>query len=222
MCYTELMERVLYPDIPEIAHLTQMNAANLSRFEDCSVSAYAANGGYPLTNWMLGGAMSERKLHTLWHANLCALLGNALVVAESPDARGMAVWAKADFEGINAGKFLLHGGSKLLPHIPRMLSYESYANKLKAAHVAKDAWYLYDLAVAHEFQGQKIAALLIRPMLSFFDRTGADCFLETHNQKNVPMYEHFGFCLVETGLVPKSGLKHYAMLRKPQPQQKEQ
>ena len=29
------------------------------------------------------------------------------------------------------------------------------------------------------------------------------------------MYEHFGFCLKEKGLIPKSDVMHYAMTRQP-------
>ena len=39
--------------------------------------------------------------------------------------------------------------------------------------------------------------------------------LETNKESNVSMYEHFGFCLKEKGLIPKSDVMHYAMTRQP-------
>lgn len=78
-------------------------------------------------------------------------------------------------------------------------------------------WYLYDLAVRPQYQGKGGASRLLRPMLAYFDRIGANCYLETHDAKNVAMYEHFGFAIVEFPTLPHSELRHYAMQRKPKP-----
>lgn len=51
-------------------------------------------------------------------------------------------------------------------------------------------------------------------MLAYFDRTGQDCYLETLDEKNVSLYEHFGFKLMESVKLPDSQLTLYAMLKK--------
>ena len=35
---------------------------------------------------------------------------------------------------------------------------------------------------------------------------------QTNNDPNVPIYEHFGFKVLEKALVPNSDVPHYAML----------
>ncbi len=156
----------------------------------------------------------KKQLRALWNADFSALLGKSYILADSSDVKGVAVWMKADFTGTDIIPFLVNGGIKLLPYIPRMLSYEAYANKLKERHIQEDTWYLYDLAVREDAQKTGVMSELMRPPLSYFDSIGADCYLETHDKNNVPRYEHYGFDLVETGLVPNSDLKHYSMLRK--------
>ena len=45
--------------------------------------------------------------------------------------------------------------------------------------------------------------------------------LETNKESNVPLYEHYGFELKETALVPKSNVTHYSMVRAPKIPNKE-
>jgi hypothetical protein len=55
--------------------------------------------------------------------------------------------------------------------------------------------------------------MLLKPMFSRIDKEGLPCFLETQAEKNVALYEHLGFRVVEEGIVPGSGVKSWAMLR---------
>ena len=40
------------------------------------------------------------------------------------------------------------------------------------------------------------------------------CYLETNSDSNVPIYEHFGFKVIEKIIVPNSNVVHYSMLYK--------
>ena len=62
-----------------------------------------------------------------------------------------------------------------------------------------------------------IASKLLRPMLEFCDMENMVCYLETNKEKNVSLYQHYGFQLAEQRIVPKSNVMHYAMTRKPIP-----
>ena len=48
-------------------------------------------------------------------------------------------------------------------------------------------------------------------MLQFLNEQNKGCYLETNKKANVNLYEHFGFRLMEEGMVPKSNVYHYAM-----------
>jgi hypothetical protein len=50
-------------------------------------------------------------------------------------------------------------------------------------------------------------------MFARMDTEHLPCYLETHNQKNVPIYRHYGFKVVEEDIVPGTEITHWAMLR---------
>lgn len=74
-------------------------------------------------------------------------------------------------------------------------------------------WYLQVLGVAPEHQGQGHASRLLRPVLARLDAEHARCYLETLNEPNVRMYEHFGFKVVERDPIPGTDFVSWAMLR---------
>jgi len=73
--------------------------------------------------------------------------------------------------------------------------------------------YLQLLAVDPVHQGEGLSGRLLRPMFQRIDREGLPCFLETQAEKNVAIYRHFGFRVVEAGIVPGSNVHSWAMLR---------
>jgi len=52
-------------------------------------------------------------------------------------------------------------------------------------------------------------------MLDWLDIQKMPCYLTTQNKKNVGMYEHYGFMVVEQQTLPHSGILHTVMLRYP-------
>ena len=52
----------------------------------------------------------------------------------------------------------------------------------------------------------------MKPLLNYFKLNKKICYLETNNDPNVPIYEHFGFKVMEKTIVPNSNVPHYAML----------
>jgi hypothetical protein len=43
-------------------------------------------------------------------------------------------------------------------------------------------------------------------MLERLDRKGTPCYLNTQNEKNVGLYEHFGFQVVDRQMIPGSSI----------------
>ena len=109
-------------------------------------------------------------------------------------------------------ELILHSG---LGIIGKLLTYETFAMKLKKKYTGHIDWYLYNLSVRKEAQGKGIAKKLLQPMLEFCDDEKMITYLETNKERNVPMYEHFGFELRETNPVPGSSVLHYSMVRDP-------
>ena len=68
------------------------------------------------------------------------------------------------------------------------------------------------LAVNPEKQHHGIAAKMMEEVIRYANENHMMISLETHNEKNVAMYEHFGFKLY--GIVKKHfDLKQYCMIR---------
>ena len=74
-------------------------------------------------------------------------------------------------------------------------------------------WYLCILGVDPRFQGKGYAGKMVRAMLARIDKEGVPCFLETMTEKNVSIYEHLGFRVLEKSAIPKTNLTNWAMLR---------
>jgi hypothetical protein len=50
-------------------------------------------------------------------------------------------------------------------------------------------------------------------MLDRLDEKKMSCYLETLDEKNVSLYEHLGFTLIEESNIPETPLVSWAMLR---------
>ena len=63
-------------------------------------------------------------------------------------------------------------------------------------------------------RGRGYRSLLIRAKLAELDKQNVPCYLETMKEKNVSIYRHFGFEVVEEGIIPDTDVPMWAMLRK--------
>ena len=77
-------------------------------------------------------------------------------------------------------------------------------------------WYLNMLAVDPKYQGKGYASALLNAMLPEIDKQNLPCYLETGGDKNVSIYKHFGFKVINEYTIPGVKDKFIAMLRKPE------
>lgn len=188
--------------------------------ERLAASAADAYVDYPLHSWFTNGKYDERAEHLIMQISLKTMMKDAIIYADSEDINGFAIWLPFGFTGIKTLPFLTNGGLKLILHsgfsiIGRLLTYEKFAMNLKDELTCNNVWYLYNLSVKKDAQGKGIASKLLRPMLDFCDDKKMAAYLETNKGKNVGLYKHYGFELQREEFVPKSNIKHYAMVRKP-------
>lgn len=178
-------------------------------YADCCAHAYRP---YPLTDWMLEKFVPTPKFADVWRTNFLCTLNDSITIADSPECRAVAVWMPPGYTAFGTLKYISCGGWRFVSHWPRMLNYENYAKRMKDRLVGDKCWYLNNLATRPECQGRGLISRLVYPFLDMCDKTNASVFLETHTEKNVVMYEHFGFRIIGTGIIPGTNLKHYAML----------
>lgn len=79
---------------------------------------------------------------------------------------------------------------------------------------SRNAYYINWIAVARECRGSGVFRKLITPVIDRCRKEGLDIVLETFTASNVPIYEHFGFELVETHTSPKVDLVEYCLIRR--------
>lgn len=173
---------------------------------------------YPLHNWFSGGSYDEKASELILSMSLRSMLDGAVIYADSDELNGFAIWLPSGFTGSKTVPFLVSGGIKLIFHsgpgiVGRLLTYENFAMKLKKELTGHNDWYLYNLSIKTSAQGKGIASKLLRPMLELCDNEKTTAYLETNKEKNVGLYEHFGFELKKEEKIPGSDVTHYAMVR---------
>jgi ribosomal protein S18 acetylase RimI-like enzyme len=94
----------------------------------------------------------------------------------------------------------------------RFMDMVSYTEKVHKRAVPGPHWYLWGLGVEPSEQGKGIGGALMGPILARAAAEGLPCYLETHNEANVPFYRKHGFEVVSDGEVPKRGPRVWAMV----------
>ena len=77
-------------------------------------------------------------------------------------------------------------------------------------------WYLMAHGMEPSKQELAISTTLLEPVLSQADFHGLSCYLETFDERNLPLYEGCGFRVHGAGYIPGGGPNFWAMMRSPQ------
>lgn len=145
--------------------------------------------------------------------------GEALIT--SPRLEGIIFWIHSDiwksrpfWRMLTSGAIrpALRIGFKALSKIQNQQAYieEKHKELVSGKHC-----YLAVLAVDPQYQGKGYGSRLLNGMFACIDRDGLPCYVETEGEKNVSMYRHFGFEVIDEFAIPGSEDKLVAMLRQP-------
>jgi GNAT superfamily N-acetyltransferase len=138
--------------------------------------------------------------------------------ATSPNLEGVAVWISSDNYPITYWGLLrsvplstiffigMYGGF-------RMRSVRERTDAVHKRLAPFKHWFLQIIGVDPKFQGKGYAGKLLKPMLARIDEEGLPCYLDTLNEINVTLYEHFGFKIIEKAIIPQTSFTNLAMLR---------
>jgi GNAT superfamily N-acetyltransferase len=102
-----------------------------------------------------------------------------------------------------------------LRNYARMLANDDFAHRIRLRLCPGPHGYLWALGVDPACQGQGFGGSLLAAGLERLDAQGLPCYLETHNPRNVPIYQRYGFEVAEENEVSPSGLRIWNMLRPP-------
>ena len=167
----------------------------------------------------------QKLLPELFSCDLDELFENCEVYADSADLNGIIV-VSDETEPYNPLKYYaielyyaLKTGACLIrdDHSLRtfwnFLKGKDYLNSVWTGDIGSDRrMHVVYFAVRPSMRGRGVATRLMRAIQDYADENDLLVSLETHNEKNVKMYEHYGFRLFEVGQKHFS-LKQFCMVR---------
>lgn len=206
-----------FDHISEMSKFYEMKKSDIPFFGECLAGAF---DGYPLFSYFMPGKDSADRMDYFWKVDLSTIVGRMFCVGDKQKPDVLGLFAPPGYRDSSFFRYVASGGIglnfKYSPGmIARSLAFQDFAGKIKKKHSGDNCWYLYCLVTHPDLQGKGLCSSLLRPMLDYFDRAGCSCYLETFEEENVPLYEHYGFEVCERVNVPKSPLLLRAMLRKP-------
>ncbi len=142
------------------------------------------------------------------------------VYATSSNLEGVAVWLSGDRSEITLWRAMRSGGFALQKGLgkeamERLTLFSDQVDSYHKKHVPSRHCYLFFIGVDPHLHGKGFGGKLIRPMLERMDGEQMACYLNTQNEKNIGLYEHFGFTVVEQVRLPGTDFLHTCMIRKP-------
>jgi ribosomal protein S18 acetylase RimI-like enzyme len=142
------------------------------------------------------------------------------VYATSPEIEGLAAWFAPGQSNMTTFRLMRVGGMTFSREmgteiLGRLNTISEYTSTMRKKHVHESHWHLFPLAVDPAFQGQGFGSALIKPMLNRISSEGFPCYLETQNEQNISLYEHFGFQVIHTDVIPGIEMKHWGMVKEP-------
>lgn len=130
------------------------------------------------------------------------------------DLAGAALWSPSGAWGVGLGAILRMGPRMLAAMGSRAVPGLRVLHAIEARHPREPHVYLRVLGCEPERQGRGIGSRLMQPMLAHCDARGEPAYLESSNEKNLPLYRRHGF-EVTGEVVTHLGPRVWLMWREP-------
>lgn len=133
---------------------------------------------------------------------------------------GVALWLLPGKTAMTFGRMyragMLSAPLRLgLSAFSRFMAFAAFTDKLHKKSAPTPHYYLFALGVSPAAQGSGVGGLLLASMLRRIDEERMPAYLETQKEKNVGLYQRFGFEVAAEGAFPKlEGLCNWGMFRK--------
>ena len=195
----------------ELTGLVRLAKAQIKRASEVLARSFQDN---PLTTyWIPDEAERKSMLHYIHESALRYAVLDGEVYATSPALEGVALWLLPEKAGEPPPS--MSTTRKVKSDVwKRVIHSSDFASLIHKRHTRFPHWYLWIIGVDPKFQGKGYASALLRPMLARIDQEHLPCYLETETEKNVPLYQHYGFEIIEETVIPDSEVSHWSMLRK--------
>lgn len=200
----------------DLNNLIRLTKAQIKPAAEILVRAFQDNPG--IVYYFPDEYERKRKLFYIFQYTIRRGLLYGEVYTTSPNLEGVAVWLPSENTRMTLWKVIRNGGLSMLlkvgrKNVSKEMSFGGYLGSIHKRHTPFRHWYLFGLGVNPDYQGKGYASLLLKAMLARIDKEHLPCYLETQNEKNLPIYQHYGFKVVEESIVPGTKLTNWAMLR---------
>ena len=146
------------------------------------------------------------------------------VYAPSERLEGVALWLPGDSADLTIWRMIRSGA--IISGMRAMKACTALARKQgrifgplqadRKAHMKGRAYiYLMVLGVATGYQGQGFGGKLLRALIEESEQVGVPIYVETETERNVGMYEGFGFRVLKQITLPIINLPQWEMVREP-------
>ena len=202
-----------------VADLSSLVRLKKSQIKPASEVLVRAFWNYPLSTYSYPNELvRERRLPYFFQYVLHYGIRYGEVYTTSPEIGGVAIWLPSDNFPMTLRRILRSVPLSVTFNLgresgQRMKAFGDYIDDVHKHLAPFKHWFLQTMGVDPQFQGKGYAGELLRPMLARIDEEGLPCYLETLKERNVPLYEHFNFKLVEKSTIPETDLTNWAMLR---------
>lgn len=167
----------------------------------------------------------KRLMPELFHCDMDEFFETCEIFSDSPDLNGILV-VSDEAEAYNPFRYYtaevlasLYTDTCLIKEDP---TFRTFRNFMKGEDYLNSSWtdqlhqdqrlHIIYLAVNPAMQHHGIAAKLMEEAIGYANRHRMMISLETHNENNLPFYQHFGFKLY--GVLKKNfPLKQYCLIR---------
>jgi ribosomal protein S18 acetylase RimI-like enzyme len=206
--------------IDPTATTNDIRRIGLNEFEPAKAVLGRAFCDYNLMVYACDNAKRRAPAVTLLYG---AMLWDCLVRGEvyvTTDHSGFATWLAPGtalpsfFQQARAGMLWLPWMFGLRG-FAQLEAYDKVARRLHHTYAPQPHWYLAVIAVDPEMQGRGIGSRLMAPMLARADNERMACWLDTHQEQNVRLYQRHGFEIAERAEVTGHPIPVYGMLRRP-------
>jgi GNAT superfamily N-acetyltransferase len=161
----------------------------------------------PVFAWLMPPQLRNRdtRLRTFFTSMSRGYLRGGKPCYLTGDGSAAALWARPGAWAMPVSQIMLEAapnGLALRRNLFRALRTQLQIERLHARQSAPH-WYLGYLGARRDRQGQGLGTQLLREVLADLDATGVPAYLESSNERNLPLYERNGFRVV--GELPALG-----------------
>jgi ribosomal protein S18 acetylase RimI-like enzyme len=163
----------------------------------------------PVVRWLMRSPERDVRMFRALASNVHAAPDCGDIALENGEVVGVALWDPPGHR-LSLGQGLI-GFARLLTAM-RLSGFRRGAileTAFTKARPAESLWYLAQIGAAT--QGQGVGSALLEHRLATI---AGPAYLESSNQRNVPLYERFGFEVIGEISLPKGGPTLWSMLRR--------